>query len=78
MKTILLSLLATNGTLSAQDLTGMSPSEGAVPLFDGRTLDGWKTSEFDKKFWWTKDGWTDQEVIKGRGKKKRAPKTKKN
>ncbi|MDB4265254.1 DUF1080 domain-containing protein [bacterium] len=56
MKTILLSLLATSGILSAEDLFDMSPSEGAVPLFDGKTLDGWKTSEFDKKFWWAKDG----------------------
>ena len=62
MKTTILALLFTVALVSAQEeaekveLFDMGPSEGAVSLFDGETLAGWNTSEFDKKFWSVKDG----------------------
>ncbi len=37
-------------------LHNMQPSEGAVSLFDTKTLAGWHTSEKDKKFFSVKDG----------------------
>lgn len=38
------------------ELMDMAPAEGAVPIFDGETLTGWKTSDFDKEFFTVKDG----------------------
>jgi len=55
MKFPLLLLAVTATAAFAQD-ADMSPAEDAVSLFDGKTLTGWKTSAFDKRFWSVKDG----------------------
>jgi len=55
MKITLLILTTLTSFTFGQDVD-MSAAEDATSLFDGRTLNGWKTSKEDQKFWIVKNG----------------------
>lgn len=59
MNTCILKTLIAFGTftsISFAQEASMNPSEDVVSLFDGESLNGWHTSETDKRFWTVKDG----------------------